>query len=165
MKLINLITILFLLSFPMLSGCKNPVTSETDTLINGQRVISFSGYEWAVAKAPKNQGAGPFLYSDSKENVWLDKDGKLHLRITYRDGKWYCAKVTLMKSYSYGRYVFQIDSRVDNFDKMWLVVCLFIKTIRRKSILNSQNGASMETWMHSTPFNPAAKVKTREGFF
>lgn len=117
MKSINLISILFILSSQMCFGCKDGATTETDTIINGQRVISFSGYQWAVATAAKNQGPGPFLYSDSKENVWLGQDGKLHLRITHRNGKWYCAKVTLLKSYSYGRYVFQVDSRVDNFDK------------------------------------------------
>jgi len=118
MKSINLISILLILSSQICFGCKNEADAETDTIINGQRVILFSGYQWVVkSSADKKYGPGPNYFSDSKENVWLGQDGKLHLRITHRNGKWYCAKVTLLKSYSYGRYVFQVDSRVDNFDK------------------------------------------------
>jgi hypothetical protein len=118
MKSINLISLLFILSSQMCFGCKDGAPAETDTIINGQRVILFSGYQWVVdSSTDKKKGPGPNYFSDSNENVWLDKDGKLHLRITQRNGIWYCAKVTMLKSYSYGRYVFKVDSRVDNFDK------------------------------------------------
>ena len=84
--------------------------------VNGQRIISFSGYEWEVASSKGKKYGGPFYYSNSKKNVWVNKQGKLHLRITHKKDKWYCAKVTLTKSYNYGRYIFQVDNQVDNFD-------------------------------------------------
>lgn len=118
LKSINLISMLLILSSQMCFGCKDEAAPVTDTIINGQRVILFSGYQWVVdSSTDKKKGPGPNYFSDSNENVWLDKDGKLHLRITQRNGIWYCAKVTMLKSYSYGRYVFKVDSRVDNFDK------------------------------------------------
>lgn len=89
---------------------------EVETKKN-ERVIYFSGYKWAVASSEGKKYGGPFYYSNSDDNVWIDENGKLHLKITHRGDKWYCAKVTLLKPVTYGKYVFQIDSRVDNLDK------------------------------------------------
>ncbi|MBT3185588.1 MAG: hypothetical protein HN342_13805 [Nitrospina sp.] len=74
--------------------------------------VQFSGYEWAV-KAGVSLGPGPNDFSSSNDNVWVDNRGRLHLKITQRDGKWYCAEVVLMKSLGYGTYNFQVSSRVD----------------------------------------------------
>ncbi|HZL10729.1 MAG TPA: glycoside hydrolase family 16 protein [Prolixibacteraceae bacterium] len=115
---IKLLTIPFVMLCLICQGCNKDSPDKTDTIQNGRRIIEFSGYKWVVeSSSDKKQGPGPNYFSDSEENVWLDQDGKLHLRITYKKGIWYCAKVTMLKSYSSGRYVFQVDSRVDNFDK------------------------------------------------
>lgn len=116
-RFLNIISLLTVFMLPMTSGCKNTVSETLDKTVNGQREIFFSGFWWAVATAQGKPYGGPFYYSDSKENVWIDDAGKLHLKITYRNDKWYCAKVTLLKPVTYGKYVFQVDSRVDNFDK------------------------------------------------
>lgn len=116
-RFFNIISLLMVLLSPLTSGCKNADTDETDKTVNGQREVFFSGNWWAVATAQGKPYGGPFYYSDSKENVWIDDAGKLHLKITYRNDKWYCSKVTLLKPVTYRKYVFQVDSRVDNFDK------------------------------------------------
>lgn len=95
---------------------QKPVFS--DTLINGKRILLFSGLSWVVgSSADLLVGPGPNTFSDSKENVWLDVDGRLHLKITKRNNKWYCASVSLMQSYGHKRYLFYLDSRLDNLDK------------------------------------------------
>jgi hypothetical protein len=63
------------------------------------------------------RGPGPNYFSDNRENVWLDENGRLHLRITQREDKWYCASVTLLETIGQGRYVFFVDSRIDLLDK------------------------------------------------
>jgi hypothetical protein len=78
--------------------------------------VQFSGYKWAV-KAGNWLGPGPNNFSSNNENVWVDDQDRLHLKITRRDGKWYCAEVYLMQSLGYGNYSFQVSSRVDLFDK------------------------------------------------
>lgn len=110
---------IFLLgAIAVLSGCSGgQQTNAVDRVVDGKRIIHFSGYDWEVGAGDLKQGPGPNYFSDSKENVWLDKFGRLHLRITHRDGHWYCAKVTLLHSYGYGTYVFHVTSRVDEFDK------------------------------------------------
>jgi len=82
-----------------------------------QDEISFSGYKWFVKSSDSPVGPGPNDFSNSSDNVWIDKDGQLHLRITNRDEKWYCAEVGTKESFGYGKYVFTLESRVDNINE------------------------------------------------
>jgi hypothetical protein len=78
--------------------------------------VQFAGYEWAV-KAGDQLGPGPNDFSADSENVWVDAQGRLHLRITFRDGGWFCGEVYLLRSLGYGRCTYYLSSRVDLLDK------------------------------------------------
>jgi hypothetical protein len=83
-----------------------------------EKLLIFSGYEWiAEGSGGKRINPGQNYFSCSDDNVWVDENGYLHLRITKREGKWYCAKVTLKESYSYNKYIFTVASRVDKLDR------------------------------------------------
>ena len=43
--------------------------------------------------------------------------GQLHLRITQRNGQWYCAEVVSERTFGYGTYRFYLASRVDQIDQ------------------------------------------------
>jgi YVTN family beta-propeller protein len=79
--------------------------------------IEFSGYTWKVKASETPAGPGPNYFSDRGEDVWVDEDGRLHLRIVQRDGRWYCTEVFTEAPLGYGKYVFHIASRVDQLDK------------------------------------------------
>ncbi len=81
------------------------------------RTIEFSGYEWMVKFSNTPVGPGQNYFSGSEENVWVDEQGQLHLKITERDGKWECAEVYTTESLGYGEYTFYVASRVDQLDK------------------------------------------------
>ena len=82
------------------------------------RVIKFSGLDWIVRTNPNaKQGPGPNYFSDSEENVWVDNNGKLHLKITQRGGNWYCAGVFSKNSFGHGKYTFYVNSDVTKLDK------------------------------------------------
>jgi len=84
----------------------------------GTRIISFSGYDWVVhSSGTSKQGPGTNYFSDSEDNVWVDERGRLHLKIVQRNGNWYCSKISLHQSCGYGKFVFYVDSRVDELDK------------------------------------------------
>lgn len=83
-----------------------------------QKSFIFSGYEWIAEGSGGNKiNPGQNYFSCSDDNVWVDEDGCLHLRITKRENKWYCAKVTLKESHSYNKYIFTVASRVDRLDR------------------------------------------------
>ena len=80
------------------------------------RTLQFSGYEWKVKSSNGRVGPGPNYFSDSKNNVKVDAQGRLHLRVTRRDGHWYCAEVISTRSFGYGTYRFYVDTTFDNMD-------------------------------------------------
>ncbi|MAZ29581.1 MAG: hypothetical protein CL868_21210 [Cytophagaceae bacterium] len=91
---------------------------EIPTPVNSTRIIEFSGYEWIVRDTDdKTAGPGPNYFSDSEENVWVDNQGRLHLKITENAGLWSCAGITLRNSYGFKKYVFYVASNVDALDK------------------------------------------------
>jgi len=81
------------------------------------RSISFSGYNWDVKTCVVPVGPGPNLFSDTTENVWVDSDDNLHLKITERNGSWYCSEVILRDSLGYGHYIFQITGQIGIIDE------------------------------------------------
>jgi hypothetical protein len=80
------------------------------------RWVSFSGYDWWVKASPGLVGPGPNYFSDSTNNVWVDAQGRLHLRITNRSNQWHCAEVVTRRTFGYGSYRFELDSVVNNID-------------------------------------------------
>jgi hypothetical protein len=53
--------------------------------------LKFAGLEWTVKHGPA-MGPGPNTWD--RRNVWVDDQGRLHLQIARRDGKWTCAELS-----------------------------------------------------------------------
>lgn len=109
---------LLLCSIFVVGSCDDSNGDDDETPITTTRIIKFSGYEWVVRTSKEEkQGPGPNLFSDSEDNVWVDNEGKLHLKIVERGGNWYCSGITLRHSQGYKKYVFYLSSRVDLLDE------------------------------------------------
>lgn len=78
--------------------------------------MRFSGHSWAVKASSAPVGPGPNVFSDSPENVWVDRVGRLHLRLTSRGGRWRACEVILDRSLGHGTYGFALDSPVGQLD-------------------------------------------------
>ena len=79
--------------------------------------LRFSGYDWEV----REQGvSGPGPNQWNPKNVWVDKTGDLHLKISRVNGangdEWHCAEITSKKKFGFGRYEFQTVGAVDRLD-------------------------------------------------
>jgi hypothetical protein len=81
------------------------------------RWVSFGGYDWWVKSSVGFVGPGPNYFSDSTNNVWLDGQGQLHLKITNRSNAWQCAELVSARTFGYGHYRFELASSVDALDK------------------------------------------------
>ena len=94
-------------------------------LVNRARTIQFSGSTWEVkASTIGVTGPGPNYFSYDESDVFVDAQGRLHLRISYHDGRWWSTEVINADPLAYGTYTFTLASRVDQLDP-WPVVGLF----------------------------------------
>jgi len=76
--------------------------------------IQFSGISWTVKTG--SAGPGPNLWSDSPQSVWVDAQGRLHLKIRRQKGKWYCAEVVSTTGFGHGNYRFELSTDVEALD-------------------------------------------------
>lgn len=100
-------------------NCGNSASSDVEVpIIPTDRVIQFSGMDWVVRTTrDKKEGPGPNMFSDSEKNVWVDLQGRLHLKVRQEGGNWYCSGVIAKKSMGYGRYIFYVSSDVTQLDQ------------------------------------------------
>jgi len=80
------------------------------------RHLEFSGYDWWLKTSSDQVGPGPNYFSDSTNNVWLDGQGQLQLRITHRANQWQCAEAVTARTFGYGSYRFELGSTVNDLD-------------------------------------------------
>jgi hypothetical protein len=83
------------------------------------RTIHFSGMDWQVKNGTGGPNPNSFTqnyWSDSPDSVWVDDEGRLHLKIRYEDGIWKCAELKSLDTIKYGTYTWEISNRVDNLD-------------------------------------------------
>ncbi len=81
------------------------------------KVVSFSGYQWLVTHATQPAAPGPNFWSG--QNVWVDREGKLHLRLTKDPvtGLWNCASLHTEIELGPGVYEFFVEGALDKFDR------------------------------------------------
>jgi hypothetical protein len=83
-------------------------------LASQAETVSFSGFTWIV-RASGRGGPGPNNWDQN--NVRVDTNGFLHLRLTHRNDQWYCAEVYTQKRLGFGQYQFWLEGRVDKMDR------------------------------------------------
>ncbi len=81
-----------------------------------QRAFQFSNLDWVVKASAAPVYPGPNRFSDSTDNVSRDAQGRLHLKMTKRNGEWYSAEIISRLTLGYGEYRFYLESQVDQLD-------------------------------------------------
>ena len=85
------------------------------TVIKGQgsapalpspKTLNFSGYGWTTSSGPIYRAGSRNFFDPA--NVWTDKGGAMHLRISGSPEKWTAAEVKLTRSLGYGTYSFEV---------------------------------------------------------
>ncbi|HNM28700.1 MAG TPA: hypothetical protein PKN40_02940 [Chitinophagales bacterium] len=78
-------------------------------------VVNFSGYIWDVKIAESYQvGPGPNYFSGYYEDVFVDEQGYLHMRIAEHDGKWFSSEVVSQMNMGYGKYSWVVQGDLEN---------------------------------------------------
>lgn len=92
------------------------------TSASSHRTIEFSDLQWVVRDG--TGGPGPNEWSADSESVWVDDQGRLHLKIRQIESTWHGAEVVTTSSFGYGTYTIQLASDVSTYDEN-IVVGLF----------------------------------------
>ena len=92
------------------------------TMLQAQTTIQFAGITWNVRTG--SGGPGPNNWSNSTDNVWVDGEGQLHLKIRKVGNTWYCSEIFAQHSFGYGEYRFYVANNVETYDPE-IVVGLF----------------------------------------
>lgn len=78
--------------------------------------VNFAGRAWTVKIYEDRQwGPGPNFFSGNPEDVFVDEQGFLHLRIANRDGRWLSSEVVSNDKFGYGTYIFTIEGETETF--------------------------------------------------
>jgi len=103
------------------AGESSRSATATATTFTIPRVVSFSGRSWTVKSSAGPVGPGPNYFADTSDDVWVDGNGYLHLRIMFRDGVWHSSEVVGDDVLGYGTYTFTLGNRVDLLDRNTVV--------------------------------------------
>lgn len=97
-------------SDPQLSGVNTEVFGRVGDSLR------FSGLDWTVKIHEDNQwGPGPNFFSGNENDVYLDENGYLHLKIVQRDERWYSTEVVADEYTGFGTYRWTIEGYPDAF--------------------------------------------------
>ena len=91
---------------PPVEGAVAAIASVPGGKTQPSKTISFSGYEWRLRDAPSARGGGNGY---DPANVWVDADGRMHLRIAKSANDWSCAEASLTRSLGFGTYSFTVE--------------------------------------------------------
>jgi hypothetical protein len=77
-------------------------------------LLHWKGYDWQV-KAGKGMGPGNNRWK--ADNVSVDKEGNLHLKITHDQDGWACAEIDGVTRLGFGTYTFLVEGPIDRMDR------------------------------------------------
>jgi len=75
-----------------------------------ENIIEFSGYNWMVRQSREMVGPGPNYFSAKAVKLISNE---LRLEVIQDNGTAYCSEIILDKPLGYGKYIFQLSSRID----------------------------------------------------
>lgn len=81
----------------------------------GGRSLDFAGRTWRV-KGPGFYAPGPNNFADGPQNVWVDAEDRLHVRLRKIGATFYSSELALAEALGYGDYVFTTRGRLDALD-------------------------------------------------
>ncbi len=87
---------------------------------HGTRKFSWPNqeYSWTVKESLDGiaMGPGDNLFSAAQENIWIDPQGQLHLKITKTNGLYYSSEIIADTAFGYGKYSFVYNSNPNILD-------------------------------------------------
>jgi hypothetical protein len=78
--------------------------------------IAFGGITWGLRQTAGPTDPGPNTFSNSRDQVWVDEAGRLHLRVRKLGDEWLASELMAKKDSGYGRYRFELEGSARDLD-------------------------------------------------
>ena len=114
-----------------LAGTLVAALLQTSALAAEPAKLKFSGLEWTVKHGPK-MGPGPNAWD--RRNVWVDDEGRLHLKMAQCDGKWTSPKSRPLSDCTSAR---MSSRRSAGLISSTRILCWVCSTIRRPMLVRA----------------------------
>lgn len=115
--------------------------------------VRFAGMDWYVKTSPVQLGPGPNFFSDRPEDIFVDGQGYLHMRIAEHDGTWYSTEVVGYDTVGYGEYTWVIQGDYENIPENTVLGLFTWNTESFQEAANSEVDIEFAKWS-----NPDAKT-------
>ncbi|KVP65656.1 hypothetical protein WJ96_04620 [Burkholderia ubonensis] len=121
------------------------------------RELEFSGKTWLVRDSNGAQvGPGPNVFSAAEDSVFIDSEGKLHLRISKTGQVWSSSEVILSEPLGYGTYELQVETNPFGMDQQ--AVFGFFTFSRAPEQSHRELDVELSYWARSAEENNAQFV-------
>ncbi|MFT5512100.1 MAG: hypothetical protein ACI8SE_000495 [Bacteroidia bacterium] len=149
------LTVVFSIGVTLLLGCKqsSPPARSVNTEVSGRvgDSIRFAGLDWTVKVHETGQwGPGPNYFSGNEQDITIDSNGYLHMKIVNRDGKWFSTEVVSDKNMGYGTYVFTIDADLEDIPENIVLGLFTWDNNTFQSDANSEIDIEISKWGDTT---------------
>lgn len=119
-----------------------------------QRTITFADRIWNVKYAGSLEGPGPNYFSDAEEDVWVDAEGRLHLKISYHDGHWWSSEVFTADTVGFGDYTFTVTGPIDALNEQAVLGLFTWSSVAPPDQHNRELDVEFSKWANpANPFN------------
>lgn len=123
-KMRKALLVLFIFALIFNSACKKEQVkieqkeiSTSDTIFPKDGKITFAGLQWKVIEKTEAESLNDIFYASSSKNVFVDKDGNLHLMITKQNDTWMGAYIESIDSFAFGKFLINIQTKVKEIDQ------------------------------------------------
>lgn len=109
---LKLLALTGLFGFALISNSCQQSEPPEDVRIGDE--ITFSGYTWDIKASEAPIGPGPNPFSKRADDLYVDSQGRLHLKIVEHNGIWYSAEVVSQEVTGYGTYTWTVTGDLKN---------------------------------------------------
>ncbi len=90
--------------------------TEAQGASQGPRDVEFGGFPWGLRQTSGPVDPGPNTFSNAQDQVWVDQEGKAHLRLQEKGGVWFASEMMAKRDAGYGTYRFTASSSLRSLD-------------------------------------------------
>jgi hypothetical protein len=106
--------------------------------------VDFGGMAWGLRQTAGPVDPGPNTFSNAPDQVWVDAEGRVHLRLQKKDGVWRASEMMAKKDAGYGTYRFSASASLRDLDPN--IVFGFFTWDRNPGFFNREIDIEISRW-------------------